>query len=209
MIKKVKTLAYQKLLLILVVSSFAFFSCNKDAEQIDGAALIKKYELAGNWKIMVSPKLMGIVPMTTGTVDGTITDEGNGIIRLAFDRFQEAPMPFQMTVRLRMKAKAGPQGELILENVADGHQTFDADPPIGSDGVSPDDAPPGIEIPDGALEKGLHSNGISSVSGVCRYEQATTVKGVTYKAGMRLILNLDPNVGLPVVVAITTLEKIK
>ncbi|MGV8093674.1 MAG: hypothetical protein AB2L24_17585 [Mangrovibacterium sp.] len=183
--------------LLLLLFYVGLSSCSKEVEEENSASLIKKYGLAGKYRFQVIPTLMGTVPMTTGTIDGTLTDEGNGVLRLRFTRFNAPPMPFNMTVDLQMTFTESSRG-LHVHNV-EGKSFFDADPPEGVDEIDPDDVPGGMEIPSEALKEGLHSNGKSVVSG--EYKPAPD-------GTMQFDLELDPAVGLPVIIRIETLKKL-
>ena len=82
---------------------------------------------------------------------------------------------------------------------------FDADLPEGESVIDPNDVPDGIEIPEDALTKGIHSNGKSSISG--SYKMMDNLYNT--QQAMNFDLNLEPNVGLPVVVNIRTNRKVK
>lgn len=181
--------------------SLAFIGCSDELEELDGATLIQQHELAGKYKVQITPKMMGLAAITSGEHDAELINEGDGVLRLKYSGFREPPMPFEMSVNVLMRVKPGPNGELILENIGG---DFDADLPEGVSVIDPNDAPPGIEIPEDALANGIHSNGKSSISGV--YKMLTGKDGTE---AMNFEWNLEPNVGLPVVVNIRTNSKIE
>ncbi|MGO3654850.1 MAG: hypothetical protein ACTJFN_10825 [Sphingobacterium sp.] len=183
-------------LLMLLGCGLMLSSCSKEGEDIGGSTLIKQYGMTGKYRFQVIPAMMGTIPIATGTVDGTVTDEGNGILRLRFTGFRASPMPFEMSVDSRFSVTETSKG-LMVHNV-DGKGYFDANPP--ADGFDPDDDP-GFEIPDEALEQGLHSNGNSKISGV--FEKNPNGSGT-----MQYDLKLDPGVALPVVVVIKSVQKL-
>ncbi|MFV0541493.1 MAG: hypothetical protein ACK5MZ_09705 [Aestuariibaculum sp.] len=186
------------LLLILFLS---FTGCSNDLEDVDGAMLIEQYDLAGRYKVQITPKMMGLAAITSGEHDAELINEGDGVLRLKFSGFQREPMPFEMSVDVKMRVKPGPNSELILENIGG---DFDADLPEGTSVINPDDIPGGIEVPEDALANGIHSNGKSSISGV--YKMLTNIDGTE---AINFEWNLEPNVGLPVVVNIRTNSKIE
>jgi len=172
------------------------FSCSKEDEDTGGSTLIKQYGLTGQYRFQVIPTMMGTIPIATGTVDGAVSDEGNGILRLRFNGFRANPMPFEMSVDASFTISETAKG-LLVQNV-EGKSFFDADPPAG--GADPD-KDPGFEIPEEALKKGLHSNGKSKLTG-------TIDKNPNGSGAMQYDLKLDPAVSLPVVVIIKSVQKL-
>jgi len=77
----------------------------------------------------------------------------------------------------------------------EGKGFFDADVPPGQT-IDPSNLPPGIQLPDGALQDGLHSEGNSSVSGKYLVDEQT------------FELQIDPAVGLPIIINVKTTEKL-
>lgn len=182
--------------LFFLLSGLMLFSCSKEDEDIGGSTLIKQYGLTGQYRFQVIPTMMGTIPIATGTVDGTVSDEGNGVLRLRFNGFHANPMPFEMSVDASFTISETAKG-LLVQNV-EGKSFFDADPPAG--GADPD-VDPGFEIPEEALKKGLHSNGKSKLTG-------TIDKNPNGSGAMQYDLKLDPAVSLPVVVIIKSVQKL-
>ncbi|WP_433896380.1 hypothetical protein [Sphingobacterium mizutaii] len=182
--------------LFFLLSGLMLFSCSKEDEDIGGSTLIKQYGLTGQYRFQVIPTMMGTIPIATGTVDGTVSDEGNGVLRLRFNGFRANPMPFEMSVDASFTISETAKG-LLVQNV-EGKSFFDADPPAG--GADPD-VDPGFEIPEEALKKGLHSNGKSKLTG-------TIDKNPNGSGAMQYDLKLDPAVSLPVVVIIKSVQKL-
>lgn len=182
--------------LFFLLSGLMLFSCSKEDEDTGGSTLIKQYGLTGQYRFQVIPTMMGTIPIATGTVDGTVSDEGNGILRLRFNGFRANPMPFEMSVDASFTISETAKG-LLVQNV-EGKSFFDADPPVG--GADPD-VDPGFEIPEEALKKGLHSNGKSKLTG-------TIDKNPNGSGAMQYDLKLDPAVSLPVVVIIKSVQKL-
>lgn len=184
--------------LLLFFSMFftlVFYSCKKDKNE-SAADLIKQYQLAGNYKAQVTPSFMGTSPIATGEHTIKIEDRGNGQIRLFFEKFREAGMPFMMTVDIDMTVKKGDNNSLLLEGK---NGLFRADPPDGAS-IDPDDIVPGIQLPDGA-ENGMVSND-ASITGT--YDEIE-------KDGSKMLrfdLALTPGLPLPVQVLIYTKQKI-
>ncbi|PCH73164.1 MAG: hypothetical protein COB98_11005 [Flavobacteriaceae bacterium] len=195
-----KTLQYAIYTLFLFIL-LSLTGCNKELEDIDGETLIEQYQLSGRYKIQITPKMMGIAAITTGAHDAILTHEGGDVLRLKFTGFQKSPMPFKMSVDILMRIKPGPKGSLRIENIGG---DFDADLPEGASVINQDDLPPGMEIPEDALVNGLHSNGDSFIAGV--YEKMETPTGEKL---LNFNWNLDPNVGLPVVINIKTIKKME
>lgn len=183
-------------LLILLFGTFLLSSCSKDVDEIKPKTLFEQYDLLGKYRFRVTPLMMGTMPITTGKIDGTITDEGNGILRLRYNKFRANPMPFEMTVDLQFTITEK-ENEFTVHNV-EGKSFFNADPP--AEGVGPIDIP-GIELPPGAEHQGLKSNGKSKISGFIK-------KTVDPSDSIKFNLKLDPAVGLPVVISILSLEKL-
>lgn len=182
--------------LFILLSGLILFSCSKEDEETSGSTLIKQYGLTGQYRFQVIPTMMGTIPIATGTVDGTVSDEGNGILRLRFNGFRANPMPFEMSVDASFTISETAKG-LLVQNI-EGKSFFDADPPAG--GADPD-VDPGFEIPEEALKKGLHSNGNSKLTG-------TIDKNPNRSGAMQYDLKLDPAVSLPVVVIIKSVQKL-
>lgn len=176
-------------LLMLLLGGLMLNSCSKEDDDTSSSTLIKQYGLTGKYRFSVSPAMAGIV-VATGTVDGTIIEEGNGVLRLRFSGFQASPMPFEMSVDTQFTVTETPNG-LMIHNV-NGKSYFDANPPAG--GADPNDND--WNLPPEALEQGLHSNGNSIVNGV--YKNSTK----------KLELELDPAVQLPVKIKINTVQKL-
>ncbi len=177
--------------LLLLLCTLGFNSCSEEDETVDSATLIKRYGLVGAYTFSVSP-LLGGIAVTTGTINGTITDEGNGVLRLVYSGFQASPMPFAMSVDVQMTLSESSKG-LTVHNV-DGKGFFDADPP--DDPSSVGDV---WELPEEALAQGVHSGGASVISG--EYKAATD-------GNMQFDLVLDPAVNLPVTISIKTIKKL-
>ncbi len=182
--------------LFFLLSGLMLFSCSKEDEDTGGSTLIKQYGLTGQYRFQVIPTMMGTIPIATGTVDGTVSDEGKGVLRLRFNGFRANPMPFEMSVDASFTISETAKG-LLVQNV-EGKSYFDADPPAG--GADPD-VDPGFEIPEEALKKGLHSNGKSKLTG-------TIDKNPNGSGAMQYDLKLDPAVSLPVVVIIKSVQKL-
>lgn len=183
-------------LLLFLFSGLLLFSCSKEDEDTGGSTLIKQYGLTGQYRFQVIPTMMGTIPIATGTVDGRVSDEGNGVLRLRFNGFRANPMPFEMSVDASFTISETAKG-LLVQNV-EGKSYFDADPPAG--GADPD-VDPGFEIPEEALKKGLHSNGKSKLTG-------TIDKNPNGSGAMQYDLKLEPAVSLPVVVIIKSVQKL-
>ena len=182
--------------MFFLLSGLMLFSCSKEDEDTGGSTLIKQYGLTGQYRFQVIPTMMGTIPIATGTVDGTVSDEGNGVLRLRFNGFRANPMPFEMSVDASFTISETAKG-LLVQNV-EGKSFFDADPP--ADGADPD-VDTGFEIPEEALKKGLHSNGKSKLTG-------TIDKNPNGSGAMQYDLKLDPAVSLPVVVIIKSVQKL-
>lgn len=195
-----KTTKRHGIFIMLLATLFLFTNCSEELDDLNGASIIEQQNIAGKYIVQITPMLMGMAPMTTGEHEAELIHEGNGVLRLKFSGFREKPMPFEMSVDIRMKAKPGSEGGMLIENIGG---DFDADLPKGVDVINPDDAPDGIQIPEEALKSGLHSKGASEITG--KYRKMT----INGKEAMNFDWKLNPNVGLPVVVAIQTKRKIK
>lgn len=182
--------------LAMLIALSLLNGCSKN-DELTGEELIKKHELAGTYKIEITPKMMGR-KVTFGEHEAKFIDEGNGILRLTFSKFNRPPMPFEMSVDVRMRVKQGANDDLILENIGG---DFDANLPEGAGAIDPDKVPPGIELPPEALKKGLHSNGKSTISGKYGLLEDTSL-------GKQFDLELEPNISLPVTVHIRTIKKL-
>lgn len=180
---------------IIFLSTVFVVSCKKDKEP-SSADLIKEYGLAGTYKAQITPSFMGTTPMASGEHTLKMEDIGNGKIRMYYNKFQEAGMPFEMTVDITMTVKRGASNSLLLEG-KDG--LFRADPPDGNT-INPDDIMPGIQLPDGA-ENGMRSEQ-ASITGTYSEMEKDGVKA------LRFDLNLTPGLPLPVQVLIYTKQKI-
>ena len=86
--------------------------CKDELEDIEGASLVQEYKLAGKYKIQITPRLMGIIAITSSEHDAEFIDEGDGVLRLKFTGFKKDPMPFEMSVNILMLIKPGPNGGL-------------------------------------------------------------------------------------------------
>lgn len=182
----------------LLICLFLSISCSNDDDDgaKDSVTLIEQYKPMGTYLLTVSPKI-GNSSIATGTINGNITQEEKGILRLKFSNFQEDPMPFVMSVDVQFSL-VDAAGGITVQNIPN-KGFFDADPLSGSDDIDPDEATDGLNLSEEDLENGLHSNGTSIISGF--YESDTD--GI-----MQFNLELDPAVGLPVVIHISTENKI-
>ena len=185
-------------LVTMVLSCFVLVSCTKELEDLDGAALIKKYDLAGKYHAQITPAFMGLAPVTSDTYTINIDEVDGGKLRLHYKGFRDIhteprpKMPFEMTVDITMDIKKGPNNTLLLEGK---NGIFKALPPDGKP-INPDDVPDGIQLPAGA-EGGLFSN-IAAISGTY---------GETEKNGKlekRFEFKLIPGLPLPVQILIYT-----
>lgn len=192
------TTKWMGILLMLMITVF-FVGCSKNDDVKDSATLIKEYNLAGNYKVEITPKLMGTTAVTTGKHNAELTDEGNGVLRLRYSGFRAAPMPFEMSVDLKMSVKLISNDKLEIVNIGG---DFDADLPKGTGVINPDDMPNGITLPDEALKNGLHSNGKSTISG--KYHK---ISGSNNES-MNFEWEVEPNIGLPIIISIVTISKI-
>lgn len=193
--KTVRTKTTWMLGILLIAITTSFTSCSNDDDNASSVSLIEAYNLPGTYNIEISSAFMGSTPIASGTHQATMTDEGNGILRLQFGGFNTPPMPFVMEVDVQMTFSESDQ-KLIVHNV-DGNSYFDANVPPGVE-LDPNSLPPGLELPPEALENGLHSNGNSIVSGEYKMIEET----------MQFDLDIDPAIGLPIIITIKTIEKI-
>lgn len=187
-----KLLSYTLKASILLFLLLGFGSCSKENEDLNSADLIQRYGLAGAYTFQVTPLAMGLSPVTSGTINGLITHEGNGVLRLVYSGFQEAPMPFAMSVDIQFTVRESPKG-LSVEHVP-GKGYFNADKP--DNGIPIDDI---WELPPDAVKEGVHSNGKSITTG--------DILNLG-KEKQQFDLKLDPAVNLPVAISIRTLKKI-
>lgn len=167
-------------------------SCNKDKDEVDGKALIQKYNLAGTYSAQITPAYMGTTPMASGEHIVYLEDAGNGQLRLHYEKFRAEPMPFEMTVDITMTVKQGPGNTVVLEG---SKGTFKAEPPNGEE-IDPDDLPDGIQLPEGS-EGGLFSDQ-AAVSGIFAEVEKDGRKAWRYD------LKLTPGVPLPIEILIYT-----
>ncbi len=177
---------------MLIATALLFTKCDKEDDKASGAELIKEYKLAGKWKIQISPHL-GAKQLTTGEHEAMIDDEGDGILRLHYKGFRAKPMPFEMSVDVKMKVTEGSDGTLTLEKIDGG--TFDADRPAGAGPIDPSKLPDGVQFPKEALKKGVHSKN-------------AVVSGTYNTTSNTFDLTLEPNVPMPVQVKIRSIKKI-
>ncbi|MFV0248673.1 MAG: hypothetical protein ACK5H1_06915 [Tenacibaculum sp.] len=198
---KKKRVKQYGIITIFILLFSSFIGCNKELEDLNGETLIIQRELAGSYKVQITPKLLGLAAVTTGEHDAELIHEGGDVLRLKYTGFRREPMPFEMSVDILMRIKPSVNNELSVENIGG---DFDADIPEGQSVIDPDDAPPGIEIPEDALINGLHSNGKSSITG--KYQLMDNPDGTQ---AMNFNWELHPNVGVPVIVSIRTNKKIK
>lgn len=195
---KMKTIRTKKIWILgilLIGLSPSFTSCSNDDDGPSSVSLIEEYNLPGTYSIEISSAFMGNTPIASGTHQAVMTNEGNGILRLQFGGFNTPPMPFVMSVDVQMTFNKSNQ-KLIVHNV-DGNSYFDANVPPGVE-IDPNNLPPGLELPPEALENGLHSNGNSIVSGEYKMLDGT----------MQFNLDIDPAIGLPIIINIKTIEKL-
>lgn len=181
------------MLLLLTVMT----ACKKDDKAASAPELIRKYELAGRYAAQISPVFMGTMPMASGTHELLVEDLGDGRIRLFFDKFQEAPMPFMMSVDINLSVKDGGSNTLTLEGA---NGSFRADPPEGGS-IDPDDMLPGIQLPEGA-EGGMASSQASIKGTYSLLEKEGTT-------AMRFNLTLTPGLPLPIEILIYTKQKLQ
>lgn len=190
---------YFNFLVMALVLGLTLIGCTKELDELDGATLIERYNLPGNYKVQITPKMLGVSPVTTGEHDAELINEGDGVLRLKFSGFRRDPMPFEMSVDILMRIEPGANGGLVVENIGG---DFDADAPGGVSIIDPNDIPEGIEVPEEALVGGLHSNGESVIAG--NYMMMDSSDG---SQSMNFSWELEPNVGLPVTIAIRTNSK--
>jgi len=193
--KTIRTKTTWMLGMLLIALSTSFTSCSNDDDNSSSVSLIEAHNLPGTYNIEISSAFMGSTPIASGTHQATMTNEGNGILRLQFGGFNTPPMPFVMDVDVQMTFSESDQ-KLIVHNV-DGNSYFDANVPTGVE-LDPNSLPPGLELPPETLENGLHSNGNSIVSGEYKMVEET----------MQFDLDIDPAIGLPIIVTIQTIEKL-
>lgn len=188
---KIKTISNKlfRMPLALLAITIFFTSCSSDDDG-GNKNLIDTYDLPGTYTIEIASSFMGSTPVASGTHQATFTDEGGGVLRLQFGGFNIPPMPFMMSVDASFTLSKSEQ-KLIVHNV-DGQSFFDADVPPGQT-IDPNNLPPGLQLPAGALQNGLHSNGNSTISGEYNIDTNT------------FNLTLDPAVGLPIMISIKTL----
>lgn len=180
----------------LLICLFLSISCSNDEGAIDSATLIEQYKPMGTYVLTVSPKI-GAASVASGIINGNITEEEKGILRLKFSNFQADPMPFVMSVDVQFSL-VDAVGGITIQNIPN-KGFFDANPPSGSDEIDPEEVTDGLNLSEEDLENGLHSNGASKISGF--YKSDTD-------GSMQFNLELDPAVGLPVVIHISTQKKI-
>jgi len=178
----------------MVAALLPLAACNKDNGE-DALSLIERHGLAGAFAAQITPTFMGESPMASGEHTVHFEATGDGRLRMHFEKFRAAPMPFEMTVDIVMEAKPGPDGTVLLEG---GEGTFRAAPPNGG-AIDPGDAPAGIQLPPGS-ESGLSSTE-AAISG--RYAEVE-MDGQT---AWRYDLRLSPGVPLPIEVLICTKDK--
>lgn len=140
---------------------------------------------------------MGTSPVATDEHNIQVEDLGNGKIRLSYEKFRAAPMPFEMSVNIVLSVSQGPGNTLLLEG-KDG--SFLATPPDG-DPIDPDDIPSGIQLPDGA-EGGMSSDH-ATIAGIYGEIEKDGQKAWRYD------LDLTPGIALPIQVLIYTHQKIE
>lgn len=137
---------------------------------------------------------MDVKPIATGKHEIVIEDLGNGEVRLTFEQFQEPPMPFMMSMDLKISVKRGDTSTLNLEGK---NGIFKAESPSGG-AIDPNDVPSGVVIPEGS-ENGMNSEK-ATVTGVYKIQDAQNGQ---------FELKVVPGIPMPVHVVIKTLEKLK
>jgi len=99
--KEVKTICKKMIRIpgiLFIAMSVCLVSCSDDDDKAPGSAeLIQKHDLPGTYSIEISPSFMGGIPVSSGTYEAAITNEGDGVLRLNFGGFQALPMPFVMS----------------------------------------------------------------------------------------------------------------
>lgn len=181
---------------LALLLSGTIISCSKD--ELTSAELIEKHHLIGNYIFQVTPTFeIGGKALAKGEVEGTITHEGNGVLRLKYDKFIADPMPFEMSVDLKMTISE--RGDLLLVKNVMGDNNFIASLVEGSGGIDPDDVPGGLEVPIEQLLNGIDSKGKSEVTGVIYLLENGKIE---------YALDLYPNIGLPLVIKIKSIEKL-
>ncbi len=184
-----------KFLAMVLLSSITVLSCKKEGQDsIPDPVVIQT--MTGSFSAQITPAFMGTNPMATGEHTVHITDLGKGQLRLKFDQFQAAPMPFEMTVDLVMSVTNGPSNSKLLEGK---NGSFQAIPPNGGS-IDPNTIPGGIQLPPGA-EKGLSSDK-ATVSGVFAEIEKDGEKKWRYE------LKLSPGVPLPIEILIYSKNKL-
>lgn len=179
----------------MLLASISMFSCKKGEQDNtpDPAAI---QSMTGSFSTQITPAFMGTSPMATGEHTIHISDLGNGQLRLKFDKFQAAPMPFEMTVDIVMSVTNGPANSKLLTGK---NGSFKAVPP--NDGsIDPNTIPRGIQLPPGA-ENGLSSDK-ATLSGVFAEIEKDGEKKWRYD------LQLSPGVPLPIEVLIYSKNKL-
>ncbi len=173
-----------------------FQSCKKD--EINNEQIIEEYGLTGNFIFEVKPTLvLGNTVLTKGEIEGLVTHEGNGVLRLRFAKFNASPMPFEMTVDLQMTLLD--RKDFIQVNNLKGKSNFIAIKPEDSGDINPDDVPGGFELTEEQLKNGISSKGNSEVKG--------TIKKLE-DGNIQYDLTLDPKVGLPITIKIKSVRKL-
>lgn len=172
----------------------AMLSCKKNNGN-DAQSLIEKHGLAGTFIAQITPAFMGTNPMASGEHTVHFDDLGNGKLRMHFEKFQAAPMPFEMTVDITLNVTAGPNNTVIFEGK---NGTFRAEPPNGEE-IDPNELPDGIQLPEGS-EGGLSSDQ-ASIEG--QFAQISKDGQTVW----RYDLNLTPGLPLPIQILIYTKHK--
>lgn len=181
---------------LILISLLSFNACKKD-NKLSSQEIIEKYALSGLYEFRVSPTIVFTdSPLAQGKAEVNISHDGQGNLRLQFDDFQAGVMPFIMSVDIKMKAYES-KNSIELRSIA-GENNFIAQLPDGSTGIDPDDTPGGIVVPEDALNKGLHSQGKSVAKGTI----------VVKNGNPTFTIDLEPNVGLPLVIKLKSLEKL-
>lgn len=183
-----KTLYYGVILLLFI----GLQACSSSSN--DSKSILNEYDLTGAYLAEITPIFMDVKPIATGKHEIVIEDLGNGEIRLTFEKFQEPPMPFMMSMDLKMRIKRSDASTLSIEGK---NGIFKAESPSGS-AIDPNEVPSEVVIPEGS-ENGMNSNE-ATVTGVYRIQDT--------KNG-QFELKVIPGIPMPVHVVIKTLEKLK
>lgn len=143
---------------VAVLTSLLFASCTKEVDDITTESLIRDYNIAGEYPVTITPKMLGLKAMAQGPYTASLDVDSVGLLRFHFSGFN-APMynndgtlsdsinmPFDMTVDFHMTGSK--EGKTIKFTASSG--LFKALPHSAS-AISMDDLPAGISISEDML----------------------------------------------------------